>query len=116
MKETTKNMKKLLIALLMLPMCMAAQTKLTDYQFAYFNNNATEGQQVCYAVSNDSVNFTPTAESCLMVRRYVSPNNRCLRSLFQTVAKRTGIQRSIFTNQSNCVNDTKNSLFYEPIT
>lgn len=59
MKETTKNMKKLLIALLMMPMCMAAQTKLTDYQFAYFNNNATEGQQVCYAVSNDSMNFTP---------------------------------------------------------
>ena len=52
-------MKKLLIALMMLPLCMAAQTKMTRYLFAYFNNNTTEGQQVCYAVSNDGVNFTP---------------------------------------------------------
>ena len=29
------------------------------YLFAYFNNNTTEGQQVCYAVSDDGVNFTP---------------------------------------------------------
>lgn len=43
----------------MLPLCMAAQTKMTRYLFAYFNNNTTEGQQVCYAVSNDGVNFTP---------------------------------------------------------
>ena len=44
---------------MMLPLCMAAQTKMTRYLFAYFNNNTTEGQQVCYAVSNDGVNFTP---------------------------------------------------------
>lgn len=31
----------------------------THYLFTYFNNNTTEGQQVCYAVSDDGVNFSP---------------------------------------------------------
>lgn len=29
------------------------------YLFAYFNNNTKEGQQVCYAVSDDGVHFSP---------------------------------------------------------
>ena len=32
---------------------------MAHYLFAYFNNNTTEGQQVCYAVSGDGVNFIP---------------------------------------------------------
>lgn len=32
---------------------------MQKYLFAYFNNNTTEGQQVCYAVSDDGVNFKP---------------------------------------------------------
>lgn len=61
-------MKKLLVTLtLAFPLFMQAQQKVgtTDispmqhYLFAYFNNNTTEGQQVCYAVSDDGVHFTP---------------------------------------------------------
>lgn len=29
------------------------------YLFAYFNSDKTEGQQVCYAISDDGINFTP---------------------------------------------------------
>ena len=32
---------------------------MTRYLFAYFNNNTTEGQQVCYAVSDDGIHFSP---------------------------------------------------------
>lgn len=32
---------------------------MAHYLFAYFNNNTAEGQQVCYAVSDDGVNFIP---------------------------------------------------------
>ena len=31
----------------------------SHYLFAYFNNNTTEGQQVCYAVSDDGIHFMP---------------------------------------------------------
>lgn len=34
----------------------------SHYLFAYFSNNTTEGQQVCYALSNDGVNFYPVKE------------------------------------------------------
>ena len=33
--------------------------KMSHFLFAYFNDNTTEGQQVCYAVSDDGVHFTP---------------------------------------------------------
>lgn len=61
-------MKKLLVTLtLAFPLLMQAQPNVgtTDispmkhYLFAYFNDNTTEGQQVCYAVSDDGVHFTP---------------------------------------------------------
>lgn len=32
---------------------------MKHYLFAYFNNNTTEGQQVCYAVSDDGIHFSP---------------------------------------------------------
>lgn len=32
---------------------------LTHYLFAYFTSNKTEGQQVCYAVSENGLDFTP---------------------------------------------------------
>ena len=31
----------------------------SHYLFAYFNSDSTKGQQVCYAVSDDGINFTP---------------------------------------------------------
>lgn len=61
-------MKQLLATLtLAFPLFMQAQlnegttdvSPMRHYLFAYFNNNTTEGQQVCYAVSDDGVHFTP---------------------------------------------------------
>ena len=34
-------------------------TPESHYLFAYFTNNSTEGQQVCYAVSDNGLDFTP---------------------------------------------------------
>ena len=37
----------------------ASSQPMKHYLFAYFNNNTTEGQQVCYAVSDDGIHFSP---------------------------------------------------------
>ena len=33
--------------------------EMRHYLFVYFLNNTTEGQQTCYAISDDGINFTP---------------------------------------------------------
>ena len=38
---------------------VVCQSPYTHYLFAYFTNNSTEGQQVCYAVSDNGLDFTP---------------------------------------------------------
>ena len=59
-------MRHLLFTISLLFACAATFAdngmKMTHYLFAYFINNTTEGQQVCYAVSDDGVNFTPLNE------------------------------------------------------
>lgn len=62
------NMKKnistaiLITALCLLSSCTPKEETaepLTHYLFAYFINDKTEGQQVCYAVSENGLDFTP---------------------------------------------------------
>lgn len=38
---------------------LSAKERMTHYLFAYFTNNTTEGQQVCYAISKNGLDFTP---------------------------------------------------------
>ena len=33
--------------------------KMVAYLFTYFNSNAPEDEQICYAISDDGYNFTP---------------------------------------------------------
>ena len=53
-------MKRLLwIWLFCVALSAQAGEPMAHYLFAYFTSNSTFGQQVCYAVSDDGVNFTP---------------------------------------------------------
>ena len=55
-------MKKLsicILAALMAAATVRAQAPMTHYLFAYFTNNTTEGQQVCYATSENGLDFEP---------------------------------------------------------
>ena len=38
---------------------LSVMAQYSHYLFAYFQNNTPEGQQVCYAVSDDGINFAP---------------------------------------------------------
>lgn len=49
----------LILALLLTIGAYAQTDEPTRYLFAYFTNNTTEGQQVCYAVSQNGLDFTP---------------------------------------------------------
>ena len=40
-------------------MGVTAREKMAYYLFAYFTDNSTEGQQVCYAVSSNGLDFIP---------------------------------------------------------
>ena len=37
----------------------AARDEMVAYLFTYFNSNAPEDEQICYAISDDGYNFTP---------------------------------------------------------
>ena len=54
---------KRLAAIFLVLSCLAAhagqQDKMSHYLFAYFINNTTEGQQTCFAVSDNGLDFTP---------------------------------------------------------
>ena len=65
-------MKRILLTALMITVCFFASGKkvvksqwsngiddIRHYLFAYFTSNSTEGQQVCYAVSDNGLDFTP---------------------------------------------------------
>ncbi len=47
-----------MLAMFLVPQCTAAQ----GYLFAYFTNNSTEGQQVCFALSQNGLDFEPLNE------------------------------------------------------
>ena len=47
---------------------VTAKDKYDHYLFCYFNGNATEEQQVWYAVSKDGINFTPLNDGKPVVR------------------------------------------------
>lgn len=54
------NRISVFILVLLLAIGAYAQTdEPTRYLFAYFTNNTSEGQQVCYAVSRNGLDFTP---------------------------------------------------------
>jgi hypothetical protein len=67
MKVIKKYMrKKLLVScLVVLPLISMAQilsklhVQMKYYLFTYFTNNTTAGQQICYAVSDNGLDFTP---------------------------------------------------------
>lgn len=48
-----------IIAALVVSTTVKAQGTMTHYLFAYFTNNTTEGQQVCYATSENGLDFEP---------------------------------------------------------
>lgn len=53
-------MKRYFLPLFLLTIVLSAGAKnYTHYLFVYFTSNSTEGQQVCYAVSDNGLDFTP---------------------------------------------------------
>lgn len=58
-----KTLFSTFMVLLMAMMGKAADRQPSHYLFAYFTNNTTKGQQVCYAVSQNGLDFTPLNES-----------------------------------------------------
>lgn len=61
------NRKNVLSAMLIATLCLLGscapkkngREPMTHYLFAYFTSDQTEGQQVCYAVSENGLDFTP---------------------------------------------------------
>ena len=48
----------------------AARDEMVAYLFTYFNSNAPEDEQICYAISDDGYNYTPLNGGAPVIESY----------------------------------------------
>ena len=78
------NSTKKLLTTLFLALCAAtavADTKdeMVAYLFTYFNSNAPEDEQICYALSDDGYNFTPLNDGLPVIESDTIALTQCVR-------------------------------------
>ena len=72
----------ILSTLLSLPFTLAAdeaKDEMVAYLFTYFNSNAPEDEQICYALSDDGYNYTPLNNGFPVIESDTIALTQCVR-------------------------------------
>ena len=57
----------------------AARDEMVAYLFTYFNSNAPEDEQICYAISDDGYNYTPLNGGAPVIESDTIALTQCVR-------------------------------------
>ena len=88
MKKTKTLLTALLMAAIALPSTAKQKTmpeepkdpnEMVAYLFTYFNSNAPEDEQICYAISDDGYNYTPLNDGAPVILSDTIALTQCVR-------------------------------------
>ena len=68
-----------LMAVVTVTSASAARDEMVAYLFTYFNSNAPEDEQICYAISDDGYNYTPLNGGAPVIESDTIALTQCVR-------------------------------------